>query len=587
MNLYKGKVLIVNLTDRSVKTEPLREEWKKDYWGCWGMALRYFYDEVSPDVDPMSPENAIVIMTGPLSGTNAPLTSRFCMVSKSPKTGTVFESNGGGSFGPELKYAGYDGIIIRGKADGLVYLKIDDDKVSIEDAAPMAGKGIFDTEVMLRDAVGCQEAKSLSIGPAGENGVPFACVGSEAYRQLGRGGTGALFGSKNLKSIVCRGSGSVRVADMSKYLELVNKYKETDVKTEDNLWAKTDGTPLLMDVTNDLGIHPTKNFTYGFDDNVAGLNSEAMQAAKIGDRACSSCVFACGKYTHINGAEMEGPEYETLVLGGSNLEINDLETVIRFNRICDDLGMDTISCGNVIGMAMDMTEKGRKDFNLKFGDKEAFLKVISEIAEQSTERGKDLAMGGRGLAEKYNSADLSTEVKNLEFPAYDPRGSYGMGIAYATSERGACHMRAFPAFDEDVFDLDGEAESVVNGQNFASIKFSMCVCDFWGTVTTDIMADLMSAGLGEEVTAAELNKSGERIWNLNKLFNMKAGFTAKDDYIPEKVMNQPLEKGIHAGKVMSTEAFEKAKIKYYELRGWDENGIPSQDKLAELGLSQL
>lgn len=587
MNLYAGKILVVDLTEKSVTAEPLRSDWLKEYWGCWGLALRYLYDLVPADVDPLSADNAIVIMTGPLCGTLAPLTSRFCLVSKSPQTGTVFQSNVGGAFGPELKFAGYDGIIIKGKADSLSYLKIQDGNVSVEDAASLAGKGIFETEEILKDKIGSAEAKTLSVGPAGENCIPFACVGTETYRQMGRGGAGALFGSKNLKGIVCRGTGGVKVADINTYIEKINGYKESNIFVEDNLWAKTDGTAILMDVTNDLGIQPTKNFTYGRNENVAKINTDAIKAAKIGDRACASCTFACGKFTDINGSQMEGPEYETLVLGGSNCEIYDLEQIIKFNRLCDDLGLDTISCGNIIGVAMDMTEKGRHDFGLKFGEAGEYLAVISEMANLSTDRGKDLAMGSKKFAEKYQSDDLTTEIKGMEFPAYDPRGNYGMGLAYATSERGACHMRAFTVFEEDVFNLEVMTQAVVDGQNFATIKWSMCVCDMWGTITTEIMAELLTIGSGEEVNPDDLVKAGERIWNLTRIYNLNAGITSADDYLPKKITDQAIKKGAHEGKVLSQEDFDTLKQTYYQLNGWDENGVPSQEKLADLGLDQL
>jgi aldehyde:ferredoxin oxidoreductase len=587
MNLYKGKMLIVDLTAKRVTTESIREEWLKEYWGCWGLALRYYWDLVSPDVDPLSPDNALVIMTGPFCGTLVPTTSRFCLVSKSPHTGTVFESNAGGAFGPELKFAGYDGIIIKGQSDSPTYLKIVDDKVSLENAEALMGKGIFETEKLLKEAVGSPEAKSLAIGPAGENIISFACIGTESYRQLGRGGAGAIFGSKKLKGIVCRGTGGIQIGNMSEFLEKITSFKETNLFTEDNLWAETDGTPVLVDLTNEMGIHPTRSFISGVNENKDSLNSEAIKAAKLGDRACASCPLACGNFTHINGAEVEGPEYETLCLGGSVCEINDMEQVIRFNRLCDDLGLDTMSCGNTIGLAMELTEKGRHNFDLKFGEAKEYLEVVSEIANLSTERGKDLALGAKKMAEKFEALDLVAEIKGLEIPAYEPRGNYGMGLAYATSERGACHLRAFTIDAEDPFDIKALAQEVVDGQNFNAIKWSMCICDFWGSVTHEIMAELLTAGLGEEVKPEQLVIAGERIWNLNRIFNLGAGFTVEDDTLPQKFMNIPLENGPHDGRVFKKEDFESARSIYYQLRSWDEKGIPSDKKLSELGLDQL
>ncbi len=587
MNLYVGKVLIINLSTATVSTEPLRLDWAKEYRGAWGLALRYYCHAVRPEVDPLSPENVIVLMAGPLGGTLVPLASRFCLVSKSPHTGTIFESNIGGAFGPELKFAGYDGIVIKGRAAAPVFLKIADDRVTLESAELLTGRGIFETEKILEAEIGSPDAKCLAIGPAAENLVTYSMIGSESYRQFGRGGTGALFGSKNLKGIVCRGTGAISVADMGRFLERINHYKNEDLLTEDNLWAKTDGTPILVEVTNEMGIHPTKNYTRGFNGRKEKLNSEAIQAAKIGDRACFACPMACGKFTRVNSAEIEGPEYETLCLAGSNCEINDLEAVIRFNRLCDDLGLDTMSCGSTISLAMEMTETGRHDFNLHFGQVDEYLKVIYEIATLSTERGRDLAMGVKKLAAKYGVDDLSMEVKGLEMPAYEPRGNYGMGIAYATSERGACHLRAFPIFTPDPFDITALVAEVVNAQNANGIKWSMGFCDFWGTMNTKIEADLLTVGLGEEVTAAELDLTGERIWNLSRLFNLRAGFTSADDRLPQKVMERPLEDGAQAGRVFSREDLTVAMDAYYSLRGWDEQGVPSQQKLVELGLDSL
>jgi len=587
MALYAGKVLIVDLTGKSVSTEPLQKKWIKDYWGSWGLAMRYYWELADPQIDPLSAQNVMVIMTGPFCGTLVPLTSRFCLVSKSAHTGTVFESNTGGAFGPELKFAGYDGIIIKGRAERLTYLKITDDAVSLEDAAPLAGKGIFETETLLKEAVGSPEAKTLCIGPAGENLISYACVGTESYRQMGRGGAGAIFGSKNLKGIVCRGAGNIQVADMPDFLEKITRYKQTNLLTDDNLWARTDGTAVLVDATNELGAHPTRNFTAGVNENKDALNSDAIKAAKRGDRACASCPLACGKFTHIQGAEVEGPEYETLCLAGSNCEINDLEQVIRFNRLCDDYGLDTISCGNIIGFCMAAAEEGRHDFGLQFGRAKEYLEVVSEIATLSTARGRELALGVKKLAAKYHAQDLAAETKGLEYPAYEPRGSYGMGIAYATSERGACHLRAFPLFVEDPFDSEAMAKEVVDGQNFNAVKWSMCICDFWGSVTLEIMADLLTAGLGEPVRPEDLGLAGERIWNLTRLFNLRAGFSAADDALPEKIMNQPLQKGPHAGRVFSRPDFEAARKMYYRLRGWDDDGVPGREKLLELGLESF
>ena len=586
MNLYAGQVLHVDLTAGEIRPKSINRQWLQDYIGGWGLAVKYFTAEVNPQTDPLSADNALVIMTGPLCGTLAPTASRTSLVSKSPHTGTIFETNVGGAFGPELKFAGYDGIVITGKAEHPVYLRIEDDRVSLEDAQPCRGKGIFETEQWLAGEMG-HGVKSLSIGPAGENLVTYACIGSEAYRQMGRGGAGALFGAKNLKAIACRGTGGVQVDNLGVFWEKVTQHKESNLLTSANLWAKNDGTPMLIDVTNEMGIHPTRNYSAGVNPKRHALDSEAINAVKIGDRACASCPLGCGNFTSINGVQMEGPEYETLCLGGSNCEINDMEQVMRFNRLCDDLGLDTMSAGSTIGLAMELGEAGVKDFGLKFGQTADYLKVIAEIANLSSPRGRDLALGAARLAQKYGAPERAAHAKGLEMPAYDPRGSYGMGLAYATSERGACHLRAFTIFADDPFKLRAMARDVIDGQNLNAVKWSMCFCDFWGSIDTTVMADMLAAGLGRQVSAQDLDRAGERIWNLIRLFNLRAGFTAADDTLSEKITRQALKDGPHAGRVLKAEDLAEMKGLYYYLRGWDEDGKPTADKLQALRLQEI
>jgi putrescine aminotransferase len=583
-NLYAGRTLHVDLSRHTAEARSLVEPWAEEYIGGWGLGVKYFTELTDPKVDPLSPDNAVVLMTGPMSGTLAPTGSRTCIVSKSPHTGTIFESNVGGSFGPELKFAGYDGLIITGRADRPVYLKIEDDEVSIEDAGPLWGKGIFETEEWLAENMG-HGVKTLAIGPAGENGVSFACVGSESYRQLGRGGTGALFGAKNLKAIAVKGTGGIQVAEIGMFLDKVSEHLENDLMTGENSWAKDEGTPMLVEVTNAMGIHPTRNYTKGVNANRHGLDSDAIDDIKIGDRACAGCPLGCGNFTSVNGVMVEGPEYETLCMGGSNCEISDLEQVMRFNRICDDLGLDTMSTGSVIGLAMELTELGAAELGLRFGDATATLEVVQEIAGMSTDRGRDLALGAAKLGKKYDQPDKAAHSKGMEMPAYDPRGNYAMGLAYATSERGACHLRAFPLFTVDPFKPKDHAKEVIAQQNTNGAKWSMCFCDFWGSVTTEIMADLLTAGLGRQISGQDLDIVGERIWNVLRLYNLAAGFTAADDTLSDKLTKETLENGPHKGRKLSVETLEELKSDYYRLRGWDENGRPAEGKLRELGLT--
>ena len=581
--LYTGQVLHVDLSKKKIQSKTIPKDLREKYIGGWGLATKYLYDLIDPKVDPLSKNNAIVIMTGPVCGTLVPTSSRTCLVSKSPKTGTIFESNIGGAFGPELKFAGYDGIVVTGKAAKPVYLKIENDKVSLEDASPIQGKGIFDTEDWLKNNFDF-EAKTLSIGPAGENLIDFACVGSESYRQMGRGGAGALFGSKNLKAIAVRGTGGVQVNEIGAFYGKVAEHTSGNLLTEDNLWTKKHGTALLVDVTNEMGIHPTRNFTKGVSRGRQNLNSDAIDDVKIGDRACASCPLGCGKFTSLNGTQIEGPEYETLCLAGSNCEVDDLESVMKFNRLCDDYGLDTMSTGNIIGLAMDITESNLHDYGIPFGDKEQYLSLIKEISTQSTQRGKDMALGARKLAQKYGANDMAAHAKNLEMPAYDPRGNYGMALAYATSERGACHLRSFTLFEEEPFNVKEMTLATIKNQNSNAVKWSMGLCDFWGTVDTAIMADFLTKGLGTKVSARDLDKAGERIWNLTRLFNIKAGFTAAHDTISDKVLKKSLENGPYKDKKIDPEVLDQMKALLYHLRGWDKDGQPGKEKLTELGL---
>ncbi len=585
-NLYAGRMLHVDLSAGKVTAEPLKDEWAREYIGGWGLGAKYYTESVDPTVAPLSPDNTVVVMTGPMAGTLAPTGSRTCVVSKSPHTGTIFESNIGGAFGPELKFAGFDGIVISGKADRPVWLRIEDDEVSLEEAHSLWGTGIFETERTLEEVMG-PGMKSLSIGPAGENGIPFACVGSESYRQMGRGGVGTLFGAKNLKAIAVRGTGGIQVAEIGEFWGKVSEHLEGNLMTMENQWAKDQGTPMLVDVTNEMGIHPTRNFTQGVNPHRRRLDADAVADVRIGDRACATCPLGCGNFTSVNGVEVEGPEYETLCLGGSNCDINDMEQVMRFNRACDDLGLDTMSTGNVIGLAMALTESGAANLGLTFGDAASYLQVLDEIANQSTQRGCDLSLGAARLADKYGQPDQAAHSKGMEMPGYDPRGNYGMGLAYATSERGACHLRAFPLFADDPFKLKDLAKDVVAMQNVNGAKWSMCFCDFWGSVDTTIMAELLTAGLGRQVSATDLARVGERVWNLLRMFNLAAGFTAADDTLSEKLTKRALENGPHEGRTLSPEILEELKGFYYRQRGWDKAGRPKAAKLRELGLADL
>ncbi len=582
---YIDKVLRINLTNGRTTSEPLNKEWAKDYLGGKGLSIKYLYEELKPGIDPLSADNKLILMTGPLTGTIVPNSGKLAIAAKSPATGTILDCSIGGHFAPELKFAGYDAVIIEGKATEPIYLFIEDSNVELRNAADLWGKGAHETEHLLYERLG--DVITLAIGQAGENLLPMACISSELYRQAGRGGIGAVMGSKNLKAISVRGNGGVKIPDIRKFSATLNKIKREDTMTDDNMWAYSDGTPMIVDLSQSTGILPTRNFQEGTFDEYKNINSEAVKSVLKAKKACFACPLACSNYVKMGKTEIEGPEYETLALCGSNCGIGDMEALIEFNRLCDDHCLDTISAGNTVAFAMELTEKGIHDFGIRFGDVENYLQMPTLIATRQGV-GADLALGVKKMAEKFGGRDFAMEVKGLEIPGYEPRGSWAMGLAYGTADRGACHLRAWPASVEafgkiDPFTSEGKAELVIGMQDINSVKFSAIWCDFWA-ISTEQMAEILTLLLERDITAAELSTIGERINNLARLFNEREGFDRKDDYLPTRVHNEKLTTGFTAGKSLPRENYEKMLSEYYQLRGWDENGKITAEKKKALNL---
>jgi len=586
MNLYCNKVLIVDLTNKNIFQKDLNFDWVEKYFGGKGLGFRYLFDEINPNIDPLSPENVMIFIVGPLAGTLVPTTSRLALITKSPATGTILDSYIGGSIGAELKFAGFDAIIIRGKSKEPVNLIINNEHCELRDASEFWGRGIFETNKKIKETLRDETFKTLCIGPAGENLVKFSCIGSESYRHFGRGGCGAVMGSKKLKAIAIKGSKGVKVDNLGGLLKVMESTAYPDLFSNENLWVRDDGTPLVIDVTSEMGILPTYNFQKSDFKGAHKLNSESIKKLKKSDRACFSCPLACGNFTKAQQAQVEGPEYETLAMAGSNCGIEELETVIRFNEICDSLGLDTISTGNIIAYAMEMTERKIYNFDVRFGDEKNYLSIPKEIAYLKESRGKQLSIGVRELSKLFGGKEFAMEVKGLEFPGYEPRGNFGMGLGYATSDRGACHLRAWTVFSEHPFDLEEVPKEVINFQNLNSIKWSMIYCDFWGSIESRIIAEIFSVAFGKIFSPEYMDKAGERIWNLGRIFNVKSGFSRKDDYLPHRTLSEVLSEGPAKGKVLSEKAFNTMISDYYSLRGWDSNGIPTDKKLNELGIKE-
>jgi aldehyde:ferredoxin oxidoreductase len=596
LDFYQGKVLRLDLSAGTSAVEPLNMEWAEKYIGGKGLLLRYMWEEVPPRVDPWSPDNPVILMTGPFAGTNVSTASRLVVGCKSPQTGILNDSYVGGSFAPELKFAGYDAVIIQGESPEPVVVTIQDDVVSFVPAAPKywGMKTSEIEEAMRRDFDA--HAKTLSIGPAGEKEILWACLSTDQFHKAGRGGHGALWGHKKLKAIAVRGSGSVTVGDAKAFLDDLYRIHGEYVLTEDNLWANEEGTPVLGQIMSDAGVIPTRNWSSGTFEHMENINSDAFVAIRTKNRACYQCAIGCRQFHEAGGVAGEGPEYETIALCGANCGIGDIEALMKFNAECDELGLDTISSGSVVGLAMDLTEKGIKDFGVRFGEADGYLKAPALMAAREG-LGADLALGARALAAKYGHPELAMEVKNMELPGYDPRGSFGMSLAYATSDRGGCHMRTYPIADEIVGgalppdSLEGKAMKVIwgnpaegmIGENFSAVKFCGIWCDFWA-VTPEQVAQVFKHAWKREFSEDEVFQIGERVWNLGRLFNLREG--VEPDDIPRKLY---AEEGAHtsgasAGRAIGTETFKKALQEFYQLRGWDEKGVPSEAKLAELGV---
>jgi aldehyde:ferredoxin oxidoreductase len=587
LDFYKGTVLRVDLSKGEATVEPLNMEWAEKYIGGKGLLLRYLWEEVPPKGDPWAAENPIILMTGPFSGTNVTTASRLVVGCKSPITGILTDSYVGGSFAPELKFAGYDAVIIKGKAEKPTVVVIKDDVVEFRPADKYSGMPTSEIEEAMRQDVD-PNAKTLSIGPAGENKIPWACISTDQYHKAGRGGHGALMGDKNLKAVVVRGTGSVSVGDAKEFLADLYRIHKDYILTDDNLWANEEGTPMLTQIMSDAGVIPTRNWSSGTFDEVESINSDSFQKIKTKNRACYQCAIACRQWHEAGGVSTEGPEYETIALCGANCGVSDIEALMKFNLECDELGMDTISCGAVVALAMDLTEMGVKDFGLRFGETAGYLEAPKLIAAREG-IGAELALGARALAHKYGHPELSFEVKNLELPGYDPRGSFGMSLSYSTSDRGGCHMRSYPIGDEIVGgtlppdSLEGKAEYNMNGQNFSSLKYTGIWCDFWA-IDADQISQLMKHVWKRDVSEDELLKVGERTWNLSRLFNLREGVEPDDLPIKLYAEEHAHTQGASAGKAIGVKTFKDAGMEYYTLRGWDEQGVPTEAKLAELGI---
>jgi len=586
MQGYTGNVLRINLTDGSSKVEPLRMDWAEKYLGSKGLSIRYLYDEIPAGTDPLSPENKILFTTGPFTGTPVPCSGKLAVTSKSPATGTISDASIGGHIGAEIKFAGYDMVIIEGKADAPSYILIEDYKVTVEDAAGVWGRGAYEAEDILTEKYGHDHCV-MAIGPAGENLSNMACINTDYYRQAGRGGLGAVLGSKNIKAVVVKGTGSVKVPDIEKTTDRIIEILTSDVLQEDNTFVFDVGTTAFLEACNDGGILPKNNFSDTTDADWVKYNGDVLMNYRQGKRGCGCCGLGCGNFMKFKGGQVEGPEYETISVAGPNAGVTDPELILKYNEVADDMGLDTISAGDVIVWAMEMTEKGIYDFGIKFGEGEKMQDILRMMAYREG-FGADLADGVKKVAEKYGGSEYTLEVKGLEYPQYEPRGSWGMSLSYAVSDRGACHMRAY-APNSEVFEAaippytaEGKGQLVYELGEFNAVKFSACICDFWATLSYEIMAELLTLVTGREWTEQDMSDVGRRVINIARAFNQREGFSRKEDTIPKRLVKEALRSGPAAGQKIPQEAFDDMLDQYYGIMCWSKNGIMPDELVASL-----
>ncbi|AFK22460.1 aldehyde ferredoxin oxidoreductase [Pyrococcus sp. ST04] len=561
---------------------------------------------MDPKVDPFSPENKLIFATGPLTGTSAPTGGRYMVITKSPLTGYIAMANSGGYFGAELKFAGWDAIIIEGKADHPVYLYINEENVEIRDASHVWGKVVSETEAKLKEEVGDKNVQIASIGPAGENKVRFAAVMNNGHRAAGRGGVGAVMGSKNLKAIVVRGRKRVEIADKGKFMEVVREKIEklrNDPVAGGGLPKY--GTAVLVNIINENGLYPTRNFQTGVFKYAYEQSGEAMAAKYlIRNKPCFACPIGCGRVNKLPTlGETEGPEYESTWALGANLGINDLASIIEANHLADEYGMDTISLGGTLATAMELYERGllkQEDIGgdnvppFRFGNTEVLHYWIEKIAKREG-FGDILAEGGYRLAEKFNGLEYFMGVKKQELPAYDPRGAEGHGLGYATNNRGGCHIKQYMISPEilgypykmDPHDIsDEKVKMVILFQDLTALidAAGLCLFTTFG-LGADDYRDMLNAALGWDFSTDDYLKIGERIWNAERLFNLKAGLDPlKEDTLPKRLLEEPMPEGPHKGHVVR---LKEMLPRYYKFRGWTEDGRIPEEKLKELGLEEF
>ncbi|MEC9248180.1 MAG: aldehyde ferredoxin oxidoreductase family protein [Pseudomonadota bacterium] len=614
---WQRRILRVNLTNGTCVEEPLNMEWALQYLGQRGLASRYLAEEIDPKVDPLSPGNKLIMVTGPLTGTSASTGGRYSVVTKSPLTGAIACSNSGGFIGAEMKNAGWDMFIFEGKANSPVYLQVENLEAKLCSAEDLWGKSVWETDEILHNIHQDPLAKIACVGRSAEKGCLYSGVINDLHRAAGRSGVGTVMASKNLKAVVVRGNlGVGNIADPKAFMAATTEGKK--VLAENAVTAEglpKMGTQVLMNVINEVGAMPTRNFKEVQFEGAHKISAEAMHEPRESDgkpnlvtnAACFGCTIACGRistvdpkhYTIENKPEYMGAsgglEYESAWSLGSDTGVDDLDALTYANFICNEDGFDPISFGATVAAAMELFEAGAITLEdtggveMRFGSAEALTRA-AELTATGEGFGHDLGLGSKRLCEKYGKPELSMTVKGQEFPAYDPRGVQGMGLAYATSNRGACHLRGYTVSSEimgvpvktDPLSTEGKPELVKGFQDATAAVDSSGLCTFttfaW---TLEDIAPQVDAACEGDWTAETLLEAGERIWNLERKFNLDAGLTKDDDTLPKRLLKDAAKTGPAKGMVNRLDEMLPA---YYEARGWTTEGEPKPETLKRLNV---
>ncbi|MGE5588224.1 MAG: aldehyde ferredoxin oxidoreductase family protein [Clostridia bacterium] len=596
---YLGKVLRVDLSSRTWRSEAIDPRIQRKYLGGRGVAARYYLGEIPGRIDPGDSANKLFFFTGPLTGTSVPASGKFQCATVSPETGRYLCSNSSGNFGPNLKFSGYDGLIIEGRASSPVYIWIADGQVEIRDAASLWGLKISEVVERLKEMTGDRKVSTMVVGPAAERGVRFSSIQVDG-RSFGRGGAGAVMAGKNVKAVAAHGTAAVRVADAESLSRAVKEAVKHAHETK-ALHTKF-GTAQYTEVLNTLGCYPTRNFQTAVFDGISTISADYMEKHyKVKNLACFRCPVACAQLCEVKEGKYAGvrsdPEYETIGSFGGQCGISDFGAIVAANALCDEYGLDTMSTGTIVAYAMELFERGfvtaadTGGLELRFGNGDALLETIHNVAFRRG-FGDVLAEGFRGLAQRFpNSLSFMMHAKWMPFAAYEPRAFHGIGLSFGTSSRGACHnVGGWTIRDEllsgeyDRFAIRGKGELVKRIQDVRAYVDSLVIC----TVVRSGLGftDKPKGKVLEYVTGVdftpELLEIGERIYTLERVILAREGVRRKDDMLPERTMTEPLPEGMAKGRVLTEEMYAAMLDEYYAARGWDSEGVPTRERLLEL-----